>query len=152
MLIVGPITPGQVDLVLNYVFFFSVSQSFAIASGSSVSLLFCNVCRFIWFQVSFLLGTIPVIAAWIYSEYLEYYKNVAPPKVYVSYFIYLFVKILSRFFFLFFGLQFCLIYERFIFKILIRFKVIKWWNISKEIRRKVFELFFMSWALNFLNL
>ncbi|XP_023909516.1 protein REDUCED WALL ACETYLATION 2 isoform X1 [Quercus suber] len=42
MLIVGPITPGQ---------------------------------------VSFLLGTIPVIAAWIYSEYLEYYKNVAPPKV-----------------------------------------------------------------------
>ena len=41
MLIVGPITPGQVDLVLNYVvFFFSVSQSFAIASGSSVSLLF----------------------------------------------------------------------------------------------------------------
>ena len=52
--------------------------------------------------MSFLLGTIPVIAAWIYSEYLEYYKNVAPPKVYVSYFFYLFVKILSRFFFFFF--------------------------------------------------
>ncbi|KAL4643192.1 hypothetical protein ACB092_02G075900 [Castanea dentata] len=32
-------------------------------------------------QVSFLLGIIPVIVAWIYSEYLEYCKNVAPPKV-----------------------------------------------------------------------
>ncbi|GMY27958.1 protein REDUCED WALL ACETYLATION 2 isoform X1 [Fagus crenata] len=42
MLIVGPITPGQ---------------------------------------VSFLLGLIPVIAAWIYSEYLEYYKNVVSAKV-----------------------------------------------------------------------
>ena len=37
--------------------------------------------RFIDFQVSFLLGLIPVIAAWIYSEYLEYYKNVVSAKV-----------------------------------------------------------------------
>ncbi|XP_062174295.1 protein REDUCED WALL ACETYLATION 2-like isoform X1 [Alnus glutinosa] len=32
-------------------------------------------------QVSFLLGIVPVIAAWIYSEFLEYTKNPVPPKV-----------------------------------------------------------------------
>lgn len=32
-------------------------------------------------QVSFLLGIVPVIAAWIYSEFLEYRKNSAPAKV-----------------------------------------------------------------------
>ncbi|KAJ1418672.1 hypothetical protein SESBI_15600 [Sesbania bispinosa] len=32
-------------------------------------------------QVSFLLGIIPVIVAWIYSEILEYRKNSVPSKV-----------------------------------------------------------------------
>ncbi|XP_017219958.1 protein REDUCED WALL ACETYLATION 2 isoform X1 [Daucus carota subsp. sativus] len=33
-------------------------------------------------QVSFLLGFVPLFAAWLYSEYLEYKKNVRPLKVY----------------------------------------------------------------------
>ncbi|KAL1806755.1 hypothetical protein ACET3Z_029823 [Daucus carota] len=32
-------------------------------------------------QVSFLLGFVPLFAAWLYSEYLEYKKNVRPLKV-----------------------------------------------------------------------
>ncbi|KAJ3683025.1 hypothetical protein LUZ60_013252 [Juncus effusus] len=32
-------------------------------------------------QVSALLGFIPVFIAWLYSEYLQYVKNTAPPKV-----------------------------------------------------------------------
>lgn len=32
-------------------------------------------------QVSFLLGFVPLFAAWLYSEFLEYKKNVAPLKI-----------------------------------------------------------------------
>lgn len=159
MLIVGPITPGQVDLVLIYVFF-SVSQSFrffffsshfgaVIASGSSVSLLFV-MC------VVYLISG--VVFAWNHTCYcgldLLWVFGVlqkCSPSQSVCFIFYLFICE-NCLFFLLYGLQFFLIYVRFIFKILIQFKVMKWWNINKEIRRKVFELFFMSWALNFFNL
>lgn len=82
--------------VLNvmFLFFFLFLMIVLIDSCVNFRLVFCFVVTIILFsidnsslclthqplnvvrlQVSFLLGVVPIIAAWIYSEFLEYKKN-----------------------------------------------------------------------------
>lgn len=41
----------------------------------------------VMFQVSFLLGVIPIFVAWVYSEFLEYQKSPLLSKVWVIFFV-----------------------------------------------------------------
>lgn len=43
-------------------------------------IMFHYVCAWFFFQVSFILGVVPVFMSWIYSELLEYKKSLLPPK------------------------------------------------------------------------